>query len=294
MNAFGSESVFSALKNSVVFILSENGSESSPIGTAFVVRVSDNNNPNRYSPFIVTNKHVLQNIDRDPNGTFNGSQFYGKVRVRLNAPSGDKYLVSELKVADNVFVHSNPAVDLAVVPAALPQSNVVSTCASVVFGNLAANCPSFVEGRDTMSVSLLQNYSGIERNHAVCRFGKLALVTDESWCDSRRGCGPEQAWLIDLGTYEGASGSPVYLVPIQWDIDGNGNVIRHSGALALVGVVKAVFNSPSDPFLQLRALTPVEPVKNLQDIFEQIFTTMRADGWDPMIRRSGSSLIEPS
>lgn len=292
MTKISSESVIEGLKDTVLFVLPAEGPEDRPSGTAFLVHVYDNNVAGRYCPYIVTNKHVLQNIDRDPDGTYNGSQYYEKVRLRFNMRGGQQYSIVDLPVAGRVIEHPNQAVDLAVIAVEnMPVSDLLSVDASVVFGNLAEGCPSVTEGRDTMTVSLLQNYSGLKRNYPVCRFGKIALISNESWCETQRGCGLEQAWLVDLGTYEGASGSPVFLYPIQTDIDGSGMVFTHSGSLALVGVVKAVFNSLSDPHLQIRALTPIEPVQNLQDIFEMIFEKMRAAGWDPIRVRTGPGLI---
>ncbi|MDQ5936538.1 MAG: hypothetical protein QG574_3874 [Cyanobacteriota bacterium erpe_2018_sw_21hr_WHONDRS-SW48-000092_B_bin.40] len=284
------ELIVPALKDTVLFVLSAVGPVDKPVGTAFLVHINDKNSQ-RFSPFVVTNKHVLQNVDVDPDGTFNGCQYLDKVRLRFNAADGQGYSIAEMLVKGKVIEHQNPLVDLAVVPMRIVNGSSVSIEGSVVYGSRFGNCPSFIEGRDTVTVSLLQTYAGHKLNHPILRFGKIALISEENWCNTGRGFGPEQAWLVDLGTYEGASGSPVFLYPVQTDIHGNGQVTTQQGSIALVGVVKATLNSPSDPSMQLRALTPIEPVKNLQEIFDPILENMRQNGWDPVVTSSGADVI---
>jgi len=141
---------------------------------------------------------------------------------------------------------------------------------------------------------LLNGYSGIERNFPICRFGRISLVTDEFWCDTARGFGKEAAWLADLGTDVGASGSPVFLFPLQTEIDSDGNIEQKTGGCSLVGVVKATFDSPTDPLRKLRALTPIEPVSHLQQIFAMVLAKLKQEGRNPKFRKSSKLNVSNS
>jgi hypothetical protein len=279
--------VFQIFLKSVVFLVPV--SNEVPIGTGFLVSIFDGQVENLHWSFLVTNKHVVQEIDRDPNGNFNGSQFFDEIRIRFNQRDRKPFGYQNLAVKNVVVVHDDQRVDLAVIPVPqLPLCDLNSLDVGVIYGNQVEGAPSLSVGRDTVTASLLEGYSGIERNHPVCRFGKIALTSDEYWCDTKRGAGNEQAWLIDLGTYEGASGSPVFLSPVQFDLLPGGQTFCRSGGAALVGVVKATFESVADPLRKLRALTPVEPIPNLQAIFDKIIRQLEMEGHRPTSIKSSS------
>ncbi len=283
------DTVVQTFMKSVVFVCKPTVEE--PLGTGFLVSIYDHKNKCVW-PFLVTNKHVIEDLDRY-GGIVNGRQLIDPIEMRFNQLSSNKFVRQKIDVERHLFVHQDESVDLAIISfTSLIDSNQVDLDVSVLFGNLKSDCVSLVEGRDAITASLLQGYPGLEQNYPVCRFGKISLITSERWCDAGRGFGKESAWLIDLGTYEGASGSPVFLNPIQMEMIPNGLSRIMYGGTALIGVVKAVYNSPHDHFAQLRALTPIEPIKHLQDIFSAIRRGIELQGFEPSFTQSQHPFVK--
>lgn len=275
------ESIYSALLKSVAFVTDE---FDKPCGTAFFISVQDALPSELSWEYMVTNKHVIQLIDRDPNGTFNGATWRRRFKLRLNSNSS-KVIFFDVDLdalPDAPIEHPDLRIDLVALRIPnLPSSELAMLDSGVVFGSTRPSMLPIVEGIDVVNCSLLDGYYGAERNYPICRFGKVALRTDEFWCETNRGHGKELAWIVDLGCEEGSSGSPVFSSPVQQIIDFQGNPVTHMGTFALIGVVKAISDSKTDYARKMRALTLVEPIQSLQEIFKDIVSKLQKAGHNP-------------
>ncbi|PZM80378.1 MAG: hypothetical protein DKT66_14035 [Candidatus Melainabacteria bacterium] len=285
-------SIYKIFQKSVAFVLDESGK---PCGTAFLISIKDAPPGKLHWEFLITNKHVVQNIDTEPDGTVNAATWMKRIRLRLNSmvEGFEHYDIEVAKVKRPFIVHEDPRVDLAVIniEEPLPVCDLVAMDIGVVFGNTRPGAPLSEEGTDVVNCALLDGYSGLKKNFPICKFGKIALVTDEFWCETKRGFGKEAAWIVDLGSEEGSSGSPVFATPFQIKVDQAGRVFQHTGGFCLVGVVKAVSDSMTDYQKKMRALTLVEPVKHLQDIFSKIMIDLANQGFNPQSVQSDSLYI---
>lgn len=260
------QSAVLTVKKTVAFICPENTTD--PIGTGFFMSVSRIDNPNQVVLFLVTNKHVIIEADHDWKGEITGRQ-PRQTRLRLEDPNGGFFYLA--LDPNQAILHKNQTVDLAVFIVSVPNRIPVHTVdLSAMHDASATGAMSVEEGRDVFTVGLLGGYAGKEKNYPVCRFGKLAMVSNESWCDAELGDGKEQAWLVDLGMYEGASGSPVWMCPFQIESSIYGQAKMRMGAARLIGVAKAFYDAPNDHTKMLRAVTLVEPIDNLIAMFKDI------------------------
>lgn len=262
----------------VVFLAPKDSQE--PIGTGFLVNMYDQKRENFLWTFLVTNKHVLQITDKDPDGTINAKMFYEQIRIRLTFDERLGWQFMTVPVKDSVYEHTDPRVDLAVIALPGPVPEQYGIPMEIVYGERVQGNIILQEGRDTFTISLLERYPGIERNQPICKFGKIALITNDFWINTGRGEDKEQAWLVDLGTYDGASGSPVLLSPFQVNVKDDGSYEFMVGCM-LLGVVKALIDSKFDHTKSLRALTLIEPVTNLQAIFDPIIKNLQGSGYNP-------------
>lgn len=209
---FGVEGIMAApippeIKSVVVFIFTpgKQPSEIVPYGTAFFVGVKDSKNSERFFVYLVTAKHVLRTPDH--------KSWLPKIFLRLNTKNGDSEII-EVPVSlsganKTVFLHPDPSVDIAVIPA-LPDQNkfdfkflpddMITT--EKDFKDL-----NITEGSEVFFTGLFSAYVGTRKNYPVVRFGRVSLITDEKikFADQEA-----QLYLIESGSYGGNSGSPVF------------------------------------------------------------------------------------
>lgn len=169
----------SVFKSVVAFIYIEKQLGKSPVpnGTAFFVGVKNPSDPNVFSVYLVTAKHVLFKPDT--------TEYLDKVFVRLNKKEGGSETgaipISTKGEKRTVFTHNDPNVDIAIIPF-LPnkakfdfkflQEDMITT--REVYKELEIR-----EGSDVFFTGLFIPYPGAERNYPVVRFGRVALVTEE-------------------------------------------------------------------------------------------------------------------
>lgn len=203
-------------------------------GTGFFVGVKNPSNPDSFSVYLVTAKHVLYKQ--------NTTDFLDIVFVRLNKKEGDSQIGVIPIIAEgkkrNVFTHSDSSVDIAIIPFLpdqerfdfkfLPEDMITTKEA---FKELKIR-----EGSDVFFTGLFTPYTGSERNYPIVRFGRVALVTDEKieWQGKLM-----DLYLIEAGSYGGNSGSPVFFY-LGSDRE-PGSIVIGSPILKLAGVMQGTF-----------------------------------------------------
>lgn len=203
-------------------------------GTGFFVGVKNPSNPDSFSVYLVTAKHVLCKQ--------NTTDFLDMVFVRLNKKEGGSQIGVIPIIAEgkkrNVFTHSDSSVDIAIIPFLpnqekfdfkfLPEDMITTKEA---FKELKIR-----EGSDVFFTGLFTPYTGSERNYPIVRFGRVALVTDEKieWQGKLM-----DLYLIEAGSYGGNSGSPVFFY-LGSDRE-PGSIVIGSPILKLAGVMQGTF-----------------------------------------------------
>jgi len=225
----------SEIKSVVAFIFFTNEEgKLIPNGTGFFVGVKNPSNPNSFSVYLVTAKHVLYK----PKTT----DFFDKVFVRLNKKDGGSQIGSIPIIAEGeqrtVFTHSDSSVDIAIIPFLPDQDkfdfkflpdDMITT--KETYKELKIR-----EGSDVFFTGLFMPYPGAERNYPVVRFGKVALVTEEQieWQGKLM-----ELYLIEAGSYGGNSGAPVFFY-LGSDRE-PGSIVVGSPILKLAGVMQGTF-----------------------------------------------------
>jgi hypothetical protein len=211
-------------------------------GTAFFVGVPDSTNPDQHYVYLVTAKHVL----------FDGEthSLHQRIVTRLNKRGGGVLRGSIPLVSEGehktVYFHSDPTVDLAVIPHGWPKSDILD--GTYFPENLISDKPSLKtlhieEGAEVFFTGLFTPHIGTMRNYPIFRFGHLALVTEEkiNWNGQLT-----ELYLMESGSYGGNSGSPVFFF---LDRDRPPEVLR-DGPLRLAGVMMGAFlESQLDPLI---------------------------------------------
>lgn len=224
----------SEIKSVVVYILIEKEGKLIPNGTGFFVGVKKPSEPTTFSVYLVTAKHVLCKPDT--------TEFLDKAYIRINKKDGGSEVgMIPIKVeGDNrtVFVHTDPSVDIAVIPFLpdqkrfdfkfLPDEFITT---KEVYNNLKIR-----EGSDIFFTGLFAPYPGAEKNYPVVRFGRVALVTDEKieWKGQQM-----TLYLIEAGSYGGNSGAPVFFY-LGSDRE-PGSLVVGPPVLKLAGVMQGTF-----------------------------------------------------
>ena len=120
-----------------------------------------------------------------------------------------KFPLFQMGHIEQFFFHTDPTVDLAVIPI-LPNQNVIDF--KMLPDDLIADAKKFkelkiTEGSDVFFTGMFTPHLGQQKNYPVVRFGKVALVTDEkvNWNGT-----PMDLYLIETSSYGGNSGSPVF------------------------------------------------------------------------------------
>jgi Trypsin-like peptidase domain len=179
-----------------------------PWGTGFFVGIKVGDGT-RASGYLVTAKHVL----KDEQG-----HDLRRVYVRMNSREGDPKF-APLDLAENsvsrVYTHTDPTVDLAVVPVALDEKIIDY---KMIGEELITTKESFnelkiSEGSDVFFVGLFTSFYGQHKNFPIARFGRVAMISGEKipWQD--RPTEPVQEadlYLLETQSYGGNSGSPVF------------------------------------------------------------------------------------
>lgn len=200
-------SIPSEVKKAVAFIYTFEESKNLTKGaTGFFIGEESKENPEQYHIYLVTAKHVIQTDDL--------TSYLPEISVRLNTIDGAsdtfKIPINLTGVNQNVFMHQDPTVDLAVIPLApnkekydfrFLNADLITTKED--FENL-----NISEGSDVFFTGLFIPYMGVNRIYPIVRFGKVALIPDERVMVNGE---KKEVYLIEAGAYSGSSGSPVFV-----------------------------------------------------------------------------------
>ena len=228
-----------------------------PYGTGFFVGVKSADGKGIYG-YLVTAKHVL----KDPAG-----KDFARVYVRLNRKQGDAEFVALDLVQDGrrvVYTHSDPSVDIAVVPA-LPQQDlfdfkimpeeILSTKTTFDDFNIA-------EGSDIFFVGLFTTYYGEHRNNPIVRFGRVAMFPDDpiTWVDYQgQPAQHARLYLVETQSYGGNSGSPVFF-SLGADRSPKQGYLLGSSLIRFAGVMRGRFNETNPTLGYIQSPTASLPV----------------------------------
>lgn len=182
-----------------------------PNGTGFFVTATTSDVPKRIFGYLVTAKHVLKDQNGNP---------FTKVYLRVNKFDDSSEFVPLSLVHEgskrNVFIHSDPTVDIAVIPIPEPSASIYdyrTVPADTVTTRASFEALQIGEGTDVFFAGLFLPHYGESRNVPIVRFGKVAMVTDDRilWkADVTKPPQPTQLYLLETQSYGGNSGSPVF------------------------------------------------------------------------------------
>jgi hypothetical protein len=223
------------------------GGNPRPWGTGFFlgIKVGDGTH---FSGYLVTAKHVLKDEEGHDLRT---------VYVRMNSKEGDPQFARLDLIENNtskVFTHSDPSVDIAVVPV-VPDEKTIDF--KILPEEMLTTKESFSElkiseGSDIFFIGLFTSFYGQHRNFPIVRFGRVAMISSEKipWRD--RPTSPVQEadlYLLETQSYGGNSGSPVffYLGPDHVP----GQIYIGPAQIRLAGIMRGTFlNGSPIQFLQ--------------------------------------------
>ena len=185
----------STLQNCVVFIGVEHQGRFTPLGTGFFVAVSVED---VHYTYIATASHVIDQVS----GEF--------VSIRLNRKGGG----AECIRINKSTVSRNETCDLSVFPVAADSSVYDYKMIPTLRRNqeaLRREVWDWTHGDEVCVLGLYTSHYGAVRNTPVLRIGNIAAMLEEPV----RGPGGNymEAYLIELKTIAGLSGSPVFVNP---------------------------------------------------------------------------------
>lgn len=208
----------------VVGIGISNGKEKQWIGTGFlfgnfIEKISETEN--RYDVFLVTNRHVLQNIQN--------------ILIRFNPqddkPAKDYQIILN---SSNKIEHPNPNIDVAIVPI---NTNILKE-EGMKFAFFTSDSNTFTkqnlidigttEGDDIFVLGFPMGLIGTERQHVILRGGCIARIRD--LFENRN-----TDYIVDALVFPGNSGGPVILKPEILNIEGT----KVNNRAALIGIIKS-------------------------------------------------------
>jgi len=225
-----------------------------PYGTGFFVFFANEIPPRAGGyGYLVTAKHVL----RAPAG-----ESFSRVYLRLNKLKGDaEYVPLDLVQGGRsiVFEHSDPTVDIAVVPA-FPSTSVYDfkMIPTEMLALKSESDLNISEGTEVFFTGLFTSYVGEHRNNPIVRFGKVAMLPEDriAWQENGQPLQLVELYLLETQSYGGNSGSPVFF---SFGADRNpGSIIVGPPVLKLAGIMKGSFNeNRAIGFVQPAAVPPI-------------------------------------
>jgi hypothetical protein len=215
--------------------------------------------------FLITAKHVVRGRS--------------KVIIRLNRDdnAGFTCFPMELKwdgTQENSFVSEKPEVDLAAIYLPkIPDTDPWVIDYSLILDAKSMSAWQVEEGTDVFTIGYLFGYSGQKKNYPVKKFGKIALLTEESWCcpDPLHPDQLQKAYLVELQNVPGLSGAPVLLQSPRFILlKGAALALRHNPPM-VVGVIKDLLKAPIGPSQVIsQGVAAVEPGGELKGLLQQI------------------------
>lgn len=222
--------ILAKIKGASTYIFAKNAETFIPKGTGFFVGLKIPSMPGKVSLCLVTAKHVLYQT-----GT---TKFVDTIYIRLNKKDGGSDLtgipVNVEGGNKTVFMHSDPSVDIAIMPGGPDQKKFDFNFIPDEFFLPKEDSAKLklYEGVEVFYPSLLFLYSGQGGSYPFFRYGRFALITDEKI--GRQGK-PTALYLIETGSYGEDSGAPVFFF---WEGG-------RAPTLKLAGVIQGTFGDAS-------------------------------------------------
>ncbi|MDR3617192.1 MAG: hypothetical protein P4L53_26795 [Candidatus Obscuribacterales bacterium] len=233
-----------------------------PIATGFMFAIALKD---RDVFYLLTNKHVLFEEKATQDVLILRTQMRGlrdTICVRLNDPEDKKFVYQSIDLETeglkkNVWQPNLESVDLVAIHIPL-EGELNFAPASFTMDNLHnGSTLSFGVGTAACAIGYLSGYAGIEKNHPIVRFGRIAMTSSEQWLSTERNFAiREQAYLAEFSAVGGASGSPVVL-----------DFPERPDHPIIIGVVKSSMTSLNN---ELQGLVAIEPPMNLADFVQQL------------------------
>jgi len=252
-----------AIKKTVVYIYSGEVHGVHPLGTGFFVSVPHHTNKNVIWPYFVTATHVL----KDDSGKYLAEIF---LRVNLKGwfSSSNQTGVSFLRlpVLDGEgnlqwTVHSNPAVDLALIQRfqSLETYEFSSIPATMFATDEVIQREGVAEGDEIFFPCFTPEIQQERRNNPVIRFGKLALMSGENISISE---GNTKFHFAECFPFGGNSGSPVFL---RFGTTRRSNqLLGGQERYFLLGIMKGHYGPSEIRYhIGIAAITPVNYLKEI-------------------------------
>ena len=258
-----------------------------PNGTGFFVLVENENGPGAYG-YLVTAKHVLKN---------ERGEYFKRIFMRINDKhEGSGFIsvdLSDTGPGQNIFVHADPTVDIAVVPA-LPREDIfdfLGIPVAMIKSKEDFKKSTITTGSDVFFSGLFAPHYGDKTNTPIFRFGRVAMITDDRfrWQDApTKPVELVELYLLETMSFGGNSGSPVFFSQGMDRVPGQ--IILGGDEISLAGVMRGNFNEPRvggviqtpnavlPVFAQNIGIAAVTPAYLLRDIlFSGQLKKMRAD-----------------
>lgn len=276
-----------------------------PLGSGFVVGIPEKGaaQPGLWKAwkFLATAQHVIGNRE--------------SVILRLNKKDSSGLVCHRLELSrsgntQNVFAHKRLEVDLLLISIPdIPDTDPVVFDFSLIADDTVYKTWEVQEGTDVYTIGYLYGYSGQKQNFPVTKFGRVALLTDESWYRSDRPITipltqeqrdelkkdtgnlftevhtppgtPEQAYLIELNNTPGLSGAPVMLKSPQFRVTGPapGQLQFRKVEPLVIGVIKGLLLSPTGS----QGLAAIEPARHLKEMLSDLVGELKKAGRNPDI-----------
>jgi len=210
-------------------------------GTGFFVLVENENGPGGHC-YLVTAKHVLQNEKANT---------LSRVFLRVNTKEkGSEYAALDLILdgaMQNVFTHSDPTVDIAVIPLLPPgdKFDFLALPSAMIKTREDFKKTTIAPGSDVFFVGLFIPHFGEKANSPIFRFGRVAMLPEERirWQDSTtKPAELVELYLLETMSFGGNSGSPVFFS--QGADREAGKLYVGAPEITLAGVMRGNFNEP--------------------------------------------------
>ena len=237
-------------------VLDEQGNEvHRPAGTGFFVIVGDARQAKGHI-YLATAKHVLQDGNKG---------YFPSIFLRLNKRTGGAEEIPIQLEGPNaipIIVHTDPHIDLAVIPI-MPDPSIFEYTAvpmEMFASPEKVKQLKIMEGDEVFFTGLFHSFQGNKRNYPIVRWGRVALMTEEMvpWGGEKD---KRHLYLIEAQSFGGNSGSPVffYLTGMR-----NPENIRVGGFdLLLAGVMMGYFGASSGENAGIAAVTPAYQLRDV-------------------------------
>jgi hypothetical protein len=252
------------------------------LGTGFVVFLSAGKKNDQGSDvglrFLITAGHVIDGRS--------------SVIFRVNRTDKKGYTCQTVKLDTvatipdrTVFTLKNePQVDLAAIHMRnIPDADPTSLSYAMILDKTKLKEQQVHVGTDVFTVGYMFGYGGLNLNHPITRFGKVALLTDEPWMppDPRTGKTTlEEGYVIELQNVPGLSGAPVMLSSPQWSVDPQSGAIRvRTVPPLLIGVIKDLLSSPAGGS---QGVAVIETGDRVRELLRSIADAYKAAGGAPL------------